>query len=132
MGKIKIKSSTKNLISSNEHHEEWYPFQATKSGKHSSGALRVRLYLTKVKQSLRKKSTKVLLDVDNDVLKCIRNNDYNALCDLLSRISADEVNKPEDKTGNTPLHVACLESKTIDERILEALLDVCFTYFLFF
>lgn len=124
MGKIAIKSSSKNL-SSVEHSDEWYPFQATKSGKNCSGAIRIRLYISKVKQTLKKKSTKALLEPESDVLKCIRNNDYDSLVKLLSVISADEVNKPEDKTGNTPLHIACLESKTIDERILAALLDVC-------
>lgn len=122
MGKVSIKSSTKNL-STVEFFEDWYPLLATKSGKNSSGALKIRLQTVKTKPSLKKKSTRALIESDKSILKCVRNSDYEELVELLGIVSAEEVNKPEEKTGNTPLHIACLESKTIDERILSSLLE---------
>lgn len=124
IGGVNIDTASKKLDTI-ECSDELYPLASTKSGKNEPvGYLRIRLHIVRTKPSLKKKSTRALIDSEKSILKCVRNNDYDGLIELLGIVSVEEVNKPEDKTGNTPLHLACLESKVLDERILMALVEV--------
>lgn len=72
------------------------------------------------------KKNKSLQQVDSagqDLFDLIRGNDFDSLEEYLRQASVEEVNRAEEKTGNTPLHAACLDGKTLDERILTALLE---------
>lgn len=124
LGKCSIDTSSKNL-GFVECYDDWFLLASGKTGANTIFAqLRVRLHVVKTKPSLKKKSTRALIESDKSILKCVRNNDYQGLVELLQIVSVEEVNKPEEKTGNTPLHIACLECKQLDERILSVLLEV--------
>lgn len=130
MGQVTIK--TKKKLAGTKESEGWYPLQPSKSGKATSGALKVKLKLVKRSLTssnsgnLSKKKSSVLhvSQPSADIFGFIDRNDWVGLDEFLEKATPDQVNIQEAKTLNTPLHIACLQCKTIDERILHALVKV--------
>ena len=124
---IQITIKTKKKLMGTQHNENWYPLQPAKSGKPANGALKIRLRLLKKtnndSRSMSKKKSTVMPST-GQIFTYIRNNDWSGLEEFLETATPQQVNEPEDKTGNTPLHIACLDCKTLDERILRSLLQV--------
>jgi hypothetical protein len=126
MGQVTIKTA-KKLASGGGVSDSWYPLQPSKSGKAASGALKIKLRVVKkaltVANLQKKKSGFIVPELD--LFQMIRNHDAKAVDIYLDTASEDDVNRPEEKTGNTPLHAACLESKNLPEDVFWSLLRVC-------
>lgn len=123
VSRVSFKVPAKLLGGSADTVEEWHPLQPLKQGKSASGAILVRLRTTK-KRTIKKNKSMQHVDAANATLfTMIRANDYDMVEEYLKRATPDDVNKAEEKTGNTALHAACLDCKTLDERILTSMLE---------
>lgn len=123
ISKFSLKVPAKLIGGSADTLEEWHPLQPLKPGKSASGAVLVRLRMTKKRVMKKNKSSSAVSETTHaDLFSIIHANEYDALEEYLRNATADDVNRVEEKTGNTPLHAACLDCKTLDERIIVALL----------
>lgn len=130
MGQVTIKTAKK--LSSSKESDGWYPLQPSKSGKATSGALRIRLKLVKKAPALaavsnlakKKSSVLHLSQPAADIFGFIDRNDWVGIDEYLEKATPEQVNIQENKTLNSPLHISCLQCKSIDERIIESLLKV--------
>jgi len=122
VSKVSFKVPPKLLSGSSDPVEDWHPLQPLKSGKSASGAVLVRLRTSK-KRVMKKIKSSPHVDVNMNLFDIIRANDFAMVEVYLKTATPEDVNKVEEKTGNTPLHAACLDGKTLDERILIAILE---------
>jgi hypothetical protein len=125
MGQVTIKTA-KKLAAGNGVSEAWYPLQPSKSGKAASGALKIKLKVVKKSLTLAnlQKKKSGFINPEADIFQMIRNHDLKGVETFLETASEDDVNRQEEKTGNTPLHAACLEAKNLTEDVFWALLRV--------
>lgn len=123
VSKVSFKVPTKLLGGSADTIEEWHPLQPIKQGKNASGALLVRMRTTKKRTIKKNKSTQHVDAAGKNLFELIRTNDYEVVEEYLKTATVEEVNRAEERTGNTPLHAACLDGKILDERIMIGILE---------
>ncbi|XP_049848483.1 stress-activated protein kinase alpha-like [Schistocerca gregaria] len=112
------------VLSGSEVIEGWYNFKSIKAGKNFTGSLQLQIKAVRMTKLVRGKLKYANGETNtSDLFDLIYQNDYPGIIQYLEMATAEDVNRREPRTGNTCLHVACLESKNLDSRILISLLE---------
>ena len=132
MGQVTIKTQKK--LTGTKESEGWYPLQPSKSGKATSGATQGEIEACETllvfnqlwwQRCLKgKRAVFYIWHLLPIFLVLSTKTTGLAWDEFLEKATPDQVNLQEAKTQNAPLHIACLQCKSIDERILRVLVEV--------